>query len=449
VANSDGSTLTLGRGDSHGSLAHPEPVLVLALETGRPHAGSVRYRLAELTRLTLGRGPERRAELMGSELAIRVPDRWMSSQHARLEPTFGRWTFTDESKNGSLIDGHATKRLLLEHGSLIELGHTLFVYYERLPIEPTVPAILERVPTDGLLATQTLLPAWEVAVTRMHQLAASEISILIEGESGVGKPAIARAIHDQSGRQGAFIQFSCGELPAHLVPGELFGDEDFEGLIRAARGGTLLLDDVGELPAHSQAMLARVLVERRLRPLDGSRAVEVDVRIISTSERDLDDLIAKGGFRQDLMAGLAGFRVAVPPLRERRGDLGLLIGAVHRRLFGAAHPGFEIDAARCLFQYPWPLDLWELEQALAAAQILAGGDLVRIDHLPETVRSGRAPGAPRSLLDEAEQQLHDQVLAAMREHRGNVSAIARALDKDRKQVQRWMKRFGFDPETFR
>lgn len=449
MANSDGSTLTLGRGDNHGPLANPEPVLVLALEAGRPHAGSVRYRLAELTRVTLGRGPDRRAGLTGNELTIRVPDSWMSSRHARIEPTFGRWTFTDESKNGSIIDGHAAKRLLLEHGSLIELGHTLFVFYERLPIEAAAPAVREVTPTEGLLTTQTVLPAWEVVIARMHQIAASEISILIEGESGVGKPAIARAIHEQSGRQGAFIQFHCGELPAHLVDGELFGDEDFEGLIRAAHGGTLLLDDVGELPARSQAVLARVLLERRLMPLDGSRAVEVDVRIIGTTERDLDALIATGGFRQDLFACLAGFRVAVPPLRERRGDLGLVIGALHRRLFGTAHPGFEIDAARCLFQYPWPLDLWELEQALVAAQLLAGGDRVRIDHLPETVRSGRAPGTPRPLVDETEQQLHDQVLAAMREHRGNVSAIARALDKDRKQVQRWMKRFGFDPETFR
>lgn len=451
MGDTPGSTLTLGRDDlRRSSEPDPEPVLVLVLESARPHGGSVRYRLADLTRVTLGRGSERRAELAGGELAILVPDKWMSSRHARIEPTFGRWTFTDESKNGSMVDGHPTKRLLLEHGSVLELGHTLFVFYERLPIEASAPAVLEVTPAPDLLGTQSVWPAWQAELERLGPIAASALPILIEGERGVGKQALARAIHDRSGRRGAFLQFHCGELPEHLVDGELFGDEDFEGVIRAARGGTLVLEEIGALPARSQVALARALHERRVVALDGSRSVEVDVRVVSTTERDLDALIAAGAFRPELLAEIAGFRIVVPPLRERRADLGLLVGALHRRLYAVDHPGFEIEAARDLLHYTWPLNLRELEQALAAAHVLAGTDRVRREHLPESVRTGRPPGTPRPLaLDAAEQDLRDRMLAALRAHRGNVSAIARALDKDRKQIHRWLKRFGFDPESFR
>src|SRR5690606_21422802 len=159
----------------------------------------------------------------------------------------------------------------------------------------------------------------------------------------------------------------------------------------------------------------------------------------------LDGMFAKATSRRDQFAPLSGFRVTVPTLQERRTDLGILIGALHARLFPAEHPGFDIDAARLLLRYPWPLNVRELEQALAAAQVLAGNELVCAEHLPDTVRSGRPPGAPRPVvLSETDQKVRDQVVAALREHQGNVSAVARALDKVRKQFQRCIKRVGID-----
>lgn len=185
-------------------------------------------------------------------------------------------------------------------------------------------------------------------------------------------------------------------------------------------------------------------------PVGGTRAVEIDLRVVAATHRDLDDMVADGTFRHDLFARLAGFRVTVPTLHERRTDLGLLIGALHQRLFAAEHPGFDIDAARLLLRYPWPLNVRELEQALATANVLAGAELVRADHLPDSVRTGRPPGAPRPVvLSETDQKVRDTVVAALREHQGNVSAVARALDKDRKQIQRWIKRFGLDPGSYR
>jgi transcriptional regulator with PAS, ATPase and Fis domain len=193
-----------------------------------------------------------------------------------------------------------------------------------------------------------------------------------------------------------------------------------------------------------------VLQEREVMLVGGTRPVAIDLRVVAATHRDLDDMVAEQTFRHDLFARLAGFRIMVPPLAERRADLGLLVGALHARLFPADHPGFDIDAARLLLRYPWPLNVRELEQALAAAQVLAGNELVRAEHLPDTVRSGRPPGAPRPVvLSETDQKVRDQVVAALREHQGNVSAVARALDKDRKQIQRWIKRFGLDPSSYR
>jgi transcriptional regulator with PAS, ATPase and Fis domain len=255
------------------------------------------------------------------------------------------------------------------------------------------------------------------------------------------------------------VPVNCGALPENLVESELFGykkgafsgaQNDHPGLVKAADGGTLFLDEIGDLPASSQAALLRVLQEREVMPVGGTRAVAVDLRVVAATHRDLDEMVAEGQFRHDLFARLAGFRVTVPTLNERRSDLGLLIGAIHARLFPEDHPGFDIDAARLLLRYPWPLNVRELEQALATAQVLAGAELIRAEHLPDSVRTGRPPGAPRPVvLNENDQKVRDQVVAALREHQGNVSAVARALDKDRKQIQRWIKRFGLDPGSYR
>jgi transcriptional regulator with PAS, ATPase and Fis domain len=435
-------------------------VLVLALECGRPRAGSVRYRLNDLTMIHVGRGAERRSEKAGGELTIRVPDKWMSSKHARIEPSFGRWVLVDtESKNGSIVDGHTTKRAVLTDGSLIELGHTLFFFFERMPIEAEAPALLELGLETAPSGLATLVPTWAAELARIRQIASSEIPVLIEGESGTGKEVIARAIHGLSGRRGQFVPVNCGALPENLVESELFGykkgafsgaQQDHPGLVRSADGGTLFLDEIGDLPGSSQAALLRVLQEREVMPVGGTKAVPIDLRVVAATHRDLDDMVAEQAFRHDLFARLAGFRVAVPTLAERRADLGLLVGVIYGKLFGAEHPGFDIDAARLLLRYPWPLNVRELEQALATAQVLAKAELVRGEHLPDTVRSGRPPGAPRPVvLSESDQQIRDQVVAALREHQGNVSAVARALDKDRKQIQRWIKRFGLDPGSYR
>jgi transcriptional regulator with AAA-type ATPase domain len=441
-----------------------EPVLVLALECGRPAALSARYRISKASAVAIGRGELRRGELVpageGVEISIRVPDRWMSSRHARIEPSFGRWVLVDtESKNGSVVDGHSTRRAVLTDGSVIELGHTVFVFFEKASVPPDAPIVVDLEGSTDLAGMTTLLGSWHAELERLRQIAPSEIPILIEGESGTGKEILARAVHALSGRSGAFVPVNCGALPENLVESELFGYKkgafsgaatDQPGLVRSADGGTLFLDEIGDLPPSSQAALLRVLQEREVMPVGGTRSVPIDLRVVAATHRDLDEMVAQGGFRHDLFARLAGLRITIPAVAERRTDVGILVGKLFHRIFPPGHPGIEAEAARMLFRYPWPLNVREIEQALSTARVLAQAVAVRSEHLPDTVRSGRPPGAPKPApLTEADQKVREDVVRALREHQGNVSAVARALDKDRKQIQRWIKRFGLDPTSYR
>src|SRR5262249_4252107 len=160
------------------------------------------------------------------------------------------------------------------------------------------------------------------------------LSILLLGETGTGKEVLARSLHALSQRPGPFIAVNCGAIPENLVEGQLFGHvrgafsgalKDEPGLVRAAQGGTLLLDEIGDLPASSQAALLRVLQESEVRPVGSTQTVKVDVRIIAATHRPLESLIKGNAFRHDLYARLAGFRFELAPLRKRKVDLGLLI----------------------------------------------------------------------------------------------------------------------------
>jgi transcriptional regulator with PAS, ATPase and Fis domain len=446
------------------------PQLVIALECSRPGALSARYALTGVHTVHLGRALRRAAERFddgqGRKLVVGVPDRWMSSAHARLEHSFGRWVLEDSgSKNGTIVNGQATKRAVLRDGDLFELGHTLFIFRESVPLaegEPEDIDLAESGPHETGLVT--LDPELAASLAKVRQIAASPIPLLVQGESGTGKEVLARAVHRLSGRTGEFVAVNCGAIPENLVESELFGyrkgafsgaNEDRPGLVRTADRGTLFLDEIGDLPASSQAALLRVLQQREVMPVGGARPLPVDLRVLAATHRDLDSMVEKGEFRRDLFARLTGYRIVLPPLRERLADLGMLIGTVLRDVLpgGAEHPGVETETARCLFAYDWPLNVRELEQSLRAAAVLAGAEALRPEHLPEMVRhpplrDDEEDEGPPSLGPEDEER-RAQLVEALRLHHGNISAVARALNKDRKQIQRWVKRFRLDPDSFR
>jgi sigma-54 dependent transcriptional regulator, acetoin dehydrogenase operon transcriptional activator AcoR len=481
--------MTVGSEPAVGSNMVKEPVLILAMESMRPNAGSFRLRLSGLSAVTVGRGSAQHCgieeQAQGRCAIIKVPDKWMSSAHARIESSFERWVLVDcESKNGCMVDGHSTKRSVLTDGALIELGHTLFWFFESFAMPADAPVIAA---TSHLLASsaqssavmvRSLLPSWEQELQRLDTVAVSDLPIWFHGDEGVGTRPLAERVHAASGLQGTFQVLSCASLAAGTHDAAIFGSNAMrgtEGCLHTTIGGTIVFDQIELLPVATQEQLLRAIVNRQyFAPLVGS-SQPLQSRIMVTSDEDPDDLVADGKLLANMVVQLASFRVHVPNVAQRKADLGTLIGqqftetfatpvprpetpsiretAPHRLppgLPSIVHPGFDIEAARALLKYSWPFNLPEISKALKAAAALAAQSPVAFAYLPESIQTGRSPGSPRPvILSEIDQQIRDDLYASMREHQGNLSAVARALQKDRKQIQRWVKRFAIDPDSFK
>ncbi len=229
-------------------------------------------------------------------------------------------------------------------------------------------------------------------------------TVLITGESGVGKELVARAVHRRSSRGGGhFVAVNCGAIPENLLESELFGHrkgaftdavQDRRGLFEEASGGSLFLDEIGELPLGLQVKLLRVLEDEKIRRLGDSRDIQVDVRIVTATHRDLTAEVKAGRFREDLFYRLNVLLIHVPPLRERREDIPLLIDHFVERNNGrlrTAVRGLDTEARRLLYEYSWPGNVRELENTIERAMVLTEGDLVTATDLPERVRDARDP----------------------------------------------------------
>jgi transcriptional regulator with GAF, ATPase, and Fis domain len=290
------------------------------------------------------------------------------------------------------------------------------------------------------------------------------VSVLVQGETGTGKELLARAVHSMSGGDDAFVAVNCGALPETLVESELFGyvkgafsgaTQDRLGLIRSADRGTLFLDEIGDLSPPSQAALLRVLQEREVTPLGSSRPIRVNIQVVAATHHDLASLVAREQFRRDLFARIAGFTVRLPLLRQRREDLGLLIASLLPRVAPEQASGIHlrVEAVRALFNYEWPLNVRELEGCLGIATALAGRGVVKFEHLTDAVRgersSAQSPGDTPPPLSPEDQQRRDELMELLRQHRGNISAVARASGKARVQIHRWLRRYRLDPRAFR
>lgn len=448
--------------------ARGEPHLVLALECERPWVGPARHSLFRLDEVLIGRGPVRSAKRERvdgqSRLTLCVPDGWMSSSHARLRRSGGTFVLEDQdSRNGSSLNGAPVSRGPVGHGDVIQLGHTLFQLAYDVPTPEGAPTETDAsaLPRD----IRTLHPGLAAALAAVDRVASSNISILVQGETGTGKEVLAHAIHASSGRGGAFVAINCGALPQALVESQLFGYvkgafsgavRDEPGLVRAASGGTLFLDEVADLPKPSQVALLRVLQEREVLPVGATRPVSVDLRVVSATHRSLEELAARGEFRSDLLARLTGYSVTIPPLRERPMDLGLLIASALNDI-GPASEGsvtLRVAAGRALLRYPWPFNVRELRQCLTLGATLAKEGVIEPSHLPPRVASfSEVTGTPapstEQALSEEDARLKQELVARLQSYRGNVSDVARSFGRARTQIHRWMARFDVDAGSFR
>jgi transcriptional regulator with PAS, ATPase and Fis domain len=441
--------------------------LFLVLEAGRPTGGSARFALDTLDAIEIGRGATRSAERSpdGRSLRLTIPDPWMSRAHARVVRRDDGLAIVDEgSSNGSFVDGRQVSNAPLRDGALLELGHTFFLVHHVLAVDD-VEDILDG--SDGRPGLATVVPDLDDRLADLVRVAASAVSIVLRGPSGAGKEILARRLHELSGRSGPLVAVNCGAIPAHLVESELFGHRrgafsgavaDKVGLVAAAEGGTLFLDEIGDLPAAAQPALLRTLQERAVLPVGATAPMSVDFRVISATHRDLDAMVAAGKFREDLWGRLNGVTFALPSLAERREDLATMVAHICDRVSPDREVTILPDAARALVRHDWPRNVRELEKVLEAAIARAGGADLDLHHLPPDLGDGMPRSGVHQFSSEDDlepaQATDDPrraaLVAALREHGGNVSAVARALGKPRSQIQRWMRRWGVhadDTET--
>jgi two-component system response regulator HydG len=296
-----------------------------------------------------------------------------------------------------------------------------------------------------------------------EHVAPTDSTVLIAGESGTGKEVVARYVHNLSSRsEGPFMSINCGALPENLLESELFGHvkgsftgaiRDKQGLFAAARGGTFFLDEVGEMPPSLQVKLLRVLQEREVIPVGATESIPVDVRIIAATNRNLEEEIRRGNFRSDLFYRLNVIALDLPPLRERRDDLLLLIEAILLRLAAeqnAEPKALSSEALDAVVVYDWPGNVRELENALEHAVVLSKGTVIEGSALPERITTRRKEPlvAERSYKNPALDVIERAyIMWVLQAEGGNKTRAAEVLGIDPSTLYRKLSRYEEQPEA--
>jgi DNA-binding NtrC family response regulator len=302
--------------------------------------------------------------------------------------------------------------------------------------------------TGPIIVSDALEAVYDSAL----RAAASNLSVLLLGETGVGKDVLAHALHKASPRASApFIPLNCAALSESLLESELFGHEKGaftgaqaarEGLFEAADGGTVFLDEVGDLPLTTQAKLLRVLEERRVLRVGGRSFRDVDVRFVAATNRNLEQEAAAGRFRQDLFFRIAGIALTVPPLRERRADilpLAMRFAENHSRQLGSsAAPEISTEARSKLESYDWPGNVRELRNVVERTITLHGSGEIRVEHLPDNVRDPSDASPRGSAIADLEERMRDlekqRVVEALEACGGNQTRAAELLGISRRTL---------------
>lgn len=443
--------------------------------------------LSRTRELRFGRGArtEVRGESSGAA-CLTMDDPWTSEKHGRIVESITRGASTygledSGSTNGCHVNGRRVASETLRHGDILEVGQTFWKFWHKAIDH--LGDILALAYNGGAIApAASFCPAFLHELWAAQRVARSDIPVIIQGESGSGKELMATELHRRSDRRGPMVALNCAAIPQTLIESELFGHRkgaftgalsDRRGMIEEAQGGTLLLDEVGDMPLAAQAKLLRVLQEKTVVRVGDTSARPIDVRFLAATHRDLPQLVANDMFRGDLFARLNGFVLRLPPLRERKEDLGLLLAALLGRHASSRAADIRIThpVLRALALYDWPYNIRELDKVLASALALAGGqDLIQVAHLPPALRrySDEASTGERLLSTAAsdartatpaswkqrgckvnDEELRRRLTAAMRQHGGNIAAVARTLETTRMQVHRWLVRLGLDPRSFR
>ena len=436
---------------------HPKARCVFVFWQGR----AASYELPARGTIVIGRAPD---------CAVRVDHASVSRNHAAIYVDDAVYVEDLGSSNGTKVNGRrltTRHRELLPHGSLVEIGLATAVVQTSgtLPVQlaPREPATA---PDDPRATPQTM--------ERLDQLVAlvapARISVILLGETGVGKEVMAERLHRASGRASSpLVRVNCAALPEPLLESELFGYERGAftgaaqkkvGLIESADGGTLFLDEVAELPLATQAKLLRVLESREVMPVGAVSPKPVDVRFIAATNGDVDRLVAEGSFRSDLYYRLQGITLRIPPLRERRAEIPALVRtfvAQFTAAAGRAAPAVSEAAMQRLVAAPYPGNIRELRNVIERAVVLSAGRTIDVQHLDglppppameaPPLSSRRAPESvpPPSLgglKGEVEALERQRIVDALQRSGGNQTEAAKLLGISRRMMLGRLEAYG-------
>ena len=365
------------------------------------------------------------------------------------------------SRNGVQINGRRVSAATLRKGDVVRLGGWLGVVTD-------APGAWKEI-APGLFGGAAL----QSVLAPLQRAAASDLPIILEGETGTGKEVVTRGVHAWSGRSGPLVAVNCAALPEALAEGELFGyrrgaftgaDKPSPGFFRSAEGGTLLLDEVTDLSLPLQAKLLRVLEEHEVQPLGEPRPIPIDVRVVVAGQQSLMEAARQGRFRPDLLARLDGITVRLPPLRSRREDVSPLFSHFLGELAPGCAPAIEIDFVERLCLHDWPFNVRELLLLARRLMVLHGGESTwRASYLPERIGDPSAPRAVDAALARPlpgppvfavkagpmEPVELPALVAALRASGGNVARAAAMLGITRQRAYRLMEGKAVDLEALR
>jgi DNA-binding NtrC family response regulator len=426
-----------------------------------------------------------------------LADDTVSRYHCKIVQDETSYVLLDNhSTNGTFINKVRVREAFLKPGCVVAVGQSLLKFNAREEEVQIVPSRADR--CGGLIGGNARM---REIYSILEKIAPTATTVVIDGETGTGKEVVAQTIHNLSPRaRGELVVFDCGAVPPNLIESELFGHEKGSftgammtrtGLFEQADGGTLFLDELGEMPIDLQPKLLRVLEQREVRRVGSGKAQKVDVRIIAATNRNLEDEVRAGRFRQDLFYRLSVVRLHLPSLRDRADDIPLLVqhflehGGYNRA--GGGPPkvrGVSREALAALQQYPWPGNVRELVNVVERAVSFCDHALIELTDLPDYIRSAERPArastktggtpvkraqssgsfsalspvppaTPDELLGEgvtfkdAKERWvatfeRDYVLQLLRRHGGNISHSARAADIDRKYFRKLMKKYDIE-----
>jgi two-component system response regulator AtoC len=392
---------------------------------------------------------------------VRLPGDETSRQHAEIVTEAAMIVIGDlGSMNGTNVDGHRISRAPIDEGSVIRIGDWVGVVL-RVPPREREGSVFEELIPGYFGGPRTI-----AAVEPLRKAARSELSVIIQGETGTGKEGIARATHLWSGRTGPFVAVNCAALPEALAEGELFGyrkgaftsaDRANPGFFQAAHGGTLFLDEVTDLSATIQPKLLRALEQREVTPLGEARPIPVDVRVVVATQTPLAALVEERRFRADLMARLDGLQVRLPPLRARVEEVPHLFTRLLEARSGAqGAPQIDAAVVERLCCYRWPLNIREVTNLVQRVIALHGherllkrGHLAGLmgDHAPSSKREPAAvavasPSLVSPSLTPAEIEDRQRIVEILERCAGSQTAAARMLSMSRSTLIERLKKYG-------